>query len=65
MTDMDETFIQPLALPKLPARLYFKFQAPIHTKREDLEDRGKCDELYLQAKVGIWSHFLSTIMCER
>ena len=29
MADMDETFVQPLAVPKLPARFYFRFQAPI------------------------------------
>ena len=51
MTDMDETFVQPLAVPKLPARFYFRFQAPIRTRPEDLEDRGKCDSLYRQTIV--------------
>ena len=51
MADMDETFVQPLAVPKLPARFYFRFQAPIRTRPEDLEDRDKCDSLYRQTKV--------------
>ena len=51
MADMDETFVQPLAVPKLPARFYFRFQAPIRTRPEDLEDRDKCDGLYRQTKV--------------
>lgn len=46
-----ESFISPLALPKLPPRrMYFLFQKPIITSSEDLEDRVRCEELYNEVK---------------
>jgi len=46
-----ESFISPLAVPKLPPRrLYFLFQKPITTSAEDLKDRVRCEELYNEVK---------------
>ncbi|XP_074309170.1 phytyl ester synthase 2, chloroplastic-like isoform X1 [Silene latifolia] len=42
----------PLILPKVPGRLYFIFGKPIETKgrQEELKDKQKAGELYLQIK---------------
>jgi pimeloyl-ACP methyl ester carboxylesterase len=46
-----ESFISPLALPKLPPRrMYFLFQKPITTSADDLQDRIRCEELYNEVK---------------
>ena len=42
--------IAPFSLPKLPARFYFKFGAPIRTSPEDLKDRTRCDDMYAYAR---------------
>lgn len=49
-SDIEELFIQPLPLPKLPQRLYFKFQRPIRTCPEDAKDPAKTQQIYEQAK---------------
>jgi hypothetical protein len=37
----DESFVAPLAVPRLPPRrLYFLFQPPLHTSPEDLKVRA-------------------------
>jgi pimeloyl-ACP methyl ester carboxylesterase len=47
----EESFISPLALPKLPPRrMYFLFQKPITTSVEDLDDRVRVEELYNEVK---------------
>ena len=49
-----ESFISPLAVPKLPPRrMYFLFQKPIQTGPEDLEDRARVEELYCQVKADV------------
>ncbi|KAI7839273.1 hypothetical protein COHA_006971 [Chlorella ohadii] len=49
-----ESFVAPLATPKLPpGRLYFVFQPPIHTSPEDLQDRQRCDEKYRATKASV------------
>ena len=51
LADEPESFVSPLALPKLPPRrMYFLFQKPISTTPEDLQDRARCEELYVQVK---------------
>jgi hypothetical protein len=47
----EESFISPLALPKLPPRrMYFLFQKPITTSVEDLDDRVRVEQLYNEVK---------------
>ena len=48
--DFEQTMIAPFSLPKLPARFYFKFGAPIRTSPEDLKDRTRCDDMYAYAR---------------
>lgn len=48
--DMEELFIQPVPLPKLPQRLYFKFQQPITTCPEDAKDPVRTQQIYDEAK---------------
>ena len=43
---MEELFIQPLPLPKLPQRLYFKFQQGIKTSPGDAKDPVKVQQIY-------------------
>ena len=44
--DVEELFIQPVPLPKLPQRLYFKFQQPIRTHPEDVKDAARVQQIY-------------------
>ena len=49
-----ESFVSPLALPKLPPRrMYFKFQRPIQTSRADVDDRDRCDALYNEVQTEV------------
>jgi hypothetical protein len=43
---MEELFLQPLSLPKAPARYYYLFGKPIETRPEDMQQRGRCQEMY-------------------
>lgn len=48
--DVEELFIQPVPLPKLPQRLYFKFQKPIVTCPEDAKDPVRTQQIYDETK---------------
>lgn len=51
-----ESFISPLAVPKLPpSRMYFKFQKPIVTSEYDLSDREAVDQMYREIKGSVES----------
>ena len=46
-----ESFISPLAVPKLPpSRLYFLFHRPIEVEEGAERDRERCEEVYRQVK---------------
>jgi len=49
-SDVEELFIQPVPLPKLPQRLYFKFQKPIVTCPEDAQDPVRTQQIYDETK---------------
>ena len=49
-SDVEELFIQPVPLPKLPQRLYFKFQKPIVTCPEDAKDPVRTQQIYDETK---------------
>lgn len=51
-----ESFVSPIALPRLPpSRLYYIFQQPIATSKEDVKDKEKCDEIYSSVKSSVES----------
>jgi len=52
--DQEEAFVSPLAVPKFPPRrMYFLFQKPIATRKEDMEDRARVEELYAEVKGSV------------
>jgi pimeloyl-ACP methyl ester carboxylesterase len=53
---VEEDFISPLALPKLPPnRMYFLFGRPIETSAEMVKDRDRTNEVYSQVKESVES----------
>jgi len=52
--DEGESFISPLAVPKLPPRrMYFQFQRPIVTSPEGVNDREQCEAVYEEVKASV------------
>jgi pimeloyl-ACP methyl ester carboxylesterase len=54
--DAKESFVSPIAVPKLPPnRLYYMFQQPIPLTKDIVGDREQCDEIYAQIKDSVES----------
>lgn len=47
---LDETFIPPLPMPRLPARMYYFLRAPIKLEPSMAKDRQACEEVYAQIR---------------
>ena len=48
--DDEELFIQPVAVPKIPERFYFRFMAPIDLSDIDLDDEESVKAVYANVK---------------
>ena len=48
--DDEELFIQPVAVPKIPERFYFRFMAPIDLSDVDLDDEESVKAVYANVK---------------
>lgn len=49
-----DSFVSPIAVPKLPPnRLYYMFQRPIELSRDIVDDREACEQIYRDVKKSV------------
>ena len=63
--ELEDLFIQPLAVPTAPARYYYIFQEPIRTQRSDLDNPERVEQLYRQVRTHsalCWHRGLDTLL---
>lgn len=55
-SDSKDSFVSPLAMPKLPPnRLYYMFQQPVELNPDMVDDRDQCDAVYASIRHSVES----------